>query len=147
MPEHMVQRKQGKEGVLVTEKDCCQKEESSQFSRPVTGDNRNQHWSETVPVVSKISNGAFKKSFKLSMDEDSLLRIDCDRRGAKISCAKGAVCVTQHNDVMDHILSDDETLLINRKGRVIAWALLPGYCRSGLSRGRQMLHERTAEVP
>jgi hypothetical protein len=63
------------------------------------------------------------KSFKLSMDEHSLLRIDGDRRGTIISCVKGAVCVTQQNDIKDHILSDDESFLINRKGRVIAWAV------------------------
>ncbi len=57
------------------------------------------------------------------MGENSILRIDGDCRGAIIACEEGSVNVTQQNDREDHILSDDDNFLINRKGRVIAWAL------------------------
>jgi len=40
-----------------------------------------------------------------------------------MTCTKGTVCVTQQNDVMDHLLSDNGSFLIDRKVRVIIWAL------------------------
>ncbi|MBI5196491.1 MAG: DUF2917 domain-containing protein [Nitrospirae bacterium] len=74
-------------------------------------------------MVSKIPDGKFKGLFKLILDENSILRIDGDRRGTRISCIKGAVYITQQNDIKDHVLPADESFLINRQGRIIIWAL------------------------
>ncbi len=63
------------------------------------------------------------KSLRLTMGEDSVVRIDGDFRGAVISCEEGTVNVTQQNDIEDHVLSEEDEFLIERKGRVIAWAL------------------------
>jgi len=41
----------------------------------VTGDDRNQYWSEEGPAVSKISTSAFGGLFILILNEDFLLRM------------------------------------------------------------------------
>jgi len=74
-------------------------------------------------VVSIKSDSAFRGHLAVTLSEDSLLKMDGDYRGTRIACVKGTVCVTLQNDHKDHILSDDESFLINRKGRVITWAL------------------------
>jgi len=63
------------------------------------------------------------KTFKLTMDENSVFNIDGDRRGTIISCTKGTVYITQQNDFNDHILSVGENFVVSKKGRVITWAL------------------------
>jgi hypothetical protein len=62
-------------------------------------------------------------SLKFSIGENSILRIDGDSRGALIACEKGTVSVTQQNDSEDHILAGDDKFIIDKRGRIIAWAL------------------------
>jgi len=62
-------------------------------------------------------------SLKITIGENSILKIDGDCRRTLISCEKGTVSVTQQNDSEDHILSGDDRFLVNRKGRVLTWAL------------------------
>ncbi|MBI5099543.1 MAG: hypothetical protein HZB30_09935 [Nitrospirae bacterium] len=61
-------------------------------------------------------------SLKITIGENSVLKIDGDRRRTLISCEKGTVSVTQQNDGKDHILSGDDIFIIDKKGRVLAWA-------------------------
>ncbi|MBI5057771.1 MAG: hypothetical protein HZB61_14255 [Nitrospirae bacterium] len=63
------------------------------------------------------------KSLKITVGENSVLKIDGDSRRTLISCEKGTVSVTQQNDGEDHILCSDQSFLISKKGRVITWAL------------------------
>jgi hypothetical protein len=69
-----------------------------------------------------IGRGLMMNSLTLAMGENSILKIDGDRRGTLISCEKGTVSLTRQNDSEDHMLSNG-SFLINKRGRVIAWAL------------------------
>ncbi len=56
---------------------------------------------------------------KISMHEESMLKIEGDGRGISIKCAEGVVCLTQPTDSTDHVLHPGETFTLDRKGLVI----------------------------
>ncbi|MBI4698207.1 MAG: DUF2917 domain-containing protein [Nitrospirae bacterium] len=62
-------------------------------------------------------------SLKITVGENSVLKIDGDSRRTSISCEKGTISVTRQNDAEDHILSGNQSFVISKKGRVITWAL------------------------
>lgn len=115
--------KRREEDMIVIEDGCCGNGIRYKFNLSFTEDEVKQLWGGAAPVVSMILDNAFKKFFRLIMEDGSFLRLDGNYRGTRISCLKGKVYITQRNDIKDYILSDNESFFINRKGIVIAWSV------------------------
>lgn len=57
------------------------------------------------------------------MLKDSLLRIEGDCRGVRVSSCEGNLWITQENDAKDHVVTAGEAFTLDRIGLSVVYAL------------------------
>jgi len=60
---------------------------------------------------------------RVFMLKDSLLRIEGDCRGVRVSSSEGNIWITQENDSEDHVVTEGKTFILDRSGLAIVYSL------------------------
>jgi hypothetical protein len=78
-------------------------------------------WGWGAAMRSWLSRGNEGRELELGKDATWSARIGGS--AVEVSCSKGVLLVTLEGDIEDHVLSEGESFVTSRRGRLAVWAL------------------------